>query len=322
MISLFAIPLITMSLGLVSSPYLVFGLYLLSGLGTAGIGMCVMHDAIHGSYSKNKTVNSLLSLTMNMIGANRTVWKIQHNVLHHSYTNINNADNDLDQPFFLRFDPHKAHLPIHKYQHFYFWFFYGMSTLSWITAKDFVKMSQFKKMGFLNGKGEYAAAQFGALAWKLVYYVYALVLPLIMLPVSAWVVVVSFICMHFITGLAIGFVFQMAHIMPSLDFPLADESGHVDNNWTVHQLLTTTNFCPNNRLLTWLVGGLNYQVEHHLLPNICHVHYHKLAPIVKQTAEEFGIPYYSKPTLAAAFNDHIKMLYALGRPDEEALKVA
>lgn len=322
MISLFAVPLIVMSLGLVSSAPLVFALYLLSGLGTAGIGMCVMHDAIHGSYSNNKTVNNILSLTMNMIGANRTVWKIQHNVLHHSYTNINNADNDLDQPFFLRFDPHKEHLNVHRYQHIYFWFFYGMSTLSWITLKDFVKMKQFRKMGFLENKNEYRRVQLGALAWKLVYYVYALVLPLIMLPVSTWVIVVSFIAMHFVTGLALGFVFQMAHIMPSLDFPVQDESGKVDNNWTVHQLLTTTNFCPNNKIFTWLVGGLNYQVEHHLLPNVCHVHYHKLAPIVKQTAEEFGIPYHSKPTLSHAFKDHVKMLYALGRPEEAKLKVA
>lgn len=319
MISLFAVPLIIMSLGLVSTPSMVFLLYILSGIGTAGIGMCVMHDAIHGSYAKNKHVNNTLSLTMNMIGANRKVWEIQHNVLHHSYTNINNADNDLDQPFFLRFDPHKKYHKIHRFQHYYFWFFYGMSTLSWVTAKDFVKMQQFKKLGFLNKQGEYAKAQLGALAWKLLYFVYALVLPLIMLPVSAWVVVVAFLCMHFLTGLALGFVFQMAHIMPSMEFPLADETGKIDNNWTVHQLLTTTNFCTDSKFFTWIVGGLNHQVEHHLLPNVCHVHYRKLAPIVKKTAKEFGVPYYSKPTLSAAFKDHVKMLRALGRSEKVSL---
>lgn len=311
-------PLIAMNVGLVSTGPMVFLCYIISGLGTAGIGMCVMHDANHGSYSKNKFINQALSLTMNMIGANATSWRIQHNVLHHSYTNINDADNDLNQPFFLRFDPHKEHQGIHRYQYLYFWFFYGLSTLSWITAKDFVKMKQFKDLGFFSKKNEYRNAQLTALLWKVCYYIYALVIPLIVLPVSTWVVVVAFLCMHFITGLALGFVFQMAHIMPKLDFPVADEDGQVDNNWTVHQLLTTTNFCPNNKVFTWLVGGLNYQVEHHLLPHVCHVHYEQLAPIVKETAEEYGIPYHSQPTFVSALQAHLKMLYDLGRPNTQA----
>ncbi len=313
MISAFAIPLVLMATGLVKSIPLIFALYVISGLGSSGIGMCVMHDANHGSYSKNKRVNYLLSLTMNMIGANATVWKIQHNVLHHTYTNIVEADSDLDQPFFLRFDPHKKLRTIHKYQYIYFWFFYGMSTLSWITAKDFVKMKHFKGKGFLNKKNEYRNAQLSALAWKLAYYVYALIIPILVLPVNPLLVVLAFITMHFVTGMVLGFIFQMAHIMPAMDFPTMNKFGQVENNWTVHQLLTTTNFCPKNRLFTWLVGGLNYQIEHHLLPNVCHVHYRNLAPIVRQTAEEFGIPYHSRPTFGNAVSEHVKMLYRLGR---------
>lgn len=319
MLSMFIGPLIILNFGLVEVPALVFMLYIISGLGTAGIGMCVMHDANHGSYSKNKFVNRALSLTMNMIGANAASWKIQHNVLHHSYTNINESDNDLSQPFFLRFDPHKEHRTIHKYQYLYFWFFYGLSTLSWITAKDFVKMKQFKDLGFFSNRNEYRNVQLTALIWKVCYYLYALIIPIIVLPVSAGVVVLAFLCMHFITGLTLGFIFQMAHIMPKLDFPVADKDGQVDNNWTVHQLLTTTNFCPNNRVFTWLVGGLNYQVEHHLLPHVCHVHYEQLAPIVKETAEEYGIPYHSKPTFMSALKAHVNMLYDLGRPKAQVV---
>lgn len=318
MITAFAGPLVILSLGLVQSVPLLFVLYIISGLGTAGIGMCVMHDANHGSYSKNKKVNHILSLTMNMIGANATVWHIQHNVLHHSYTNINESDSDLDQPFFFRFDPHRELKPLHRYQYLYFWFFYGLSTISWITAKDFRKLKQFKEMGFLDKKNEYKKAQITALFWKLAYYFYALIIPLIVLPFSPGLVILAFVCMHFVTGLALGFIFQMAHIMPNMQFPLANEFGEVDHNWTVHQLLTTTNFCPKNRVLTWLVGGLNYQVEHHLLPNICHVHYRKLSPIVQQTAEEYGIPYHSKPSFASAVKAHVEMLYVLGQPQKEA----
>lgn len=312
MLTLFFGPLVIINLNLVQSVSQLFALYVISGLGTAGIGMGVMHDANHGSYSKNKRINAVLGTTMNMIGANASVWKIQHNVLHHSYTNINHADDDLNMPFFLRFDPHRELRWMHKYQHLYFWFFYGLSTVSWITAKDFVRITRFHKMGFLKGKNEFRNVLISAIGWKLSYYCYALILPMIVLPFSPWVVVLAFFAMHFITGLALGFVFQMAHIMPSLDFPLPNDEGKVEQNWTVHQLLTTTNYSPNNRLFSWLIGGLNYQVEHHLLPNVCHVHYSKLSPIVQQTAEEYGIPYHSKKSFGAAVKAHYQMLYSLG----------
>jgi len=101
--------------------------------------------------------------------------------------------------------------------------------------------------------------------------------------------------------------------LPDVDFPLPDESGQMDNEWFAHQLATTTNFCTKNNVLTWMVGGLNFQVEHHLLPHVCHVHYKKLAPIVEETAKEFGLPYNNKKTFLSAMQDHTKMLRYLGQ---------
>lgn len=313
MLSLFFIPLIILSFGVITHIGLLFMLYILSGIGMAGIGMGVMHDAIHGSYSKNKKVNKVMGFTMNLIGANSTVWKIQHNVLHHTYTNIEQADDDINTPLFLRFSPHAKHYWLHRFQYIYVWFFYGLSTISWITMKDFVRITRYKNLGLLDKNKVFGKEVVKLVGWKLLYYSYALILPLIMVPLSAWIIILGFITMHFITGLLISAVFQTAHVMPNTDFPLPDENGQLDKNWTLHQMATTTNYAPGSRLFSWLIGGLNYQVEHHLLPNVCHVHYRKLSKIVKSTAEEYGIPYHTKRTFFDAIVSHIKMLRKLGR---------
>ena len=313
MLSLFCLPLIIVNTGLVTTPFALISLYIMSGLGMAGIGMGVMHDAIHGSYSKNRKVNKYMGYTMNLIGANASVWRVQHNVLHHNYTNIDEADDDLNAPFFLRFSPHAKRYWMHRFQHFYIWFFYGLSTLSWVTTKDFIRLKRYKNKGFFSGKNEYRNELLKLISWKLLYYSYALVLPLIMVPLAPWIIVLAFVIMHFITGLSISTVFQTAHVMPSTAFPLPDENGLIANSWTIHQLATTSNYAPGSRFFSWLIGGLNFQVEHHLLPNVCHVHYRKLSPIVADTAREYGIPYHTKKTFLAAIWDHTLMLRQLGK---------
>lgn len=319
MLSLFFIPLVLVNIGIVSNPLWLFLLYITSGLGMAGVGMGVMHDAIHGSYSRNRTVNKYMGYTMNLIGANATVWKIQHNVLHHTYTNIDEADDDINAPFFLRFSPHAKRNLLHRFQYLYIWIFYGLSTISWVTTKDFVRISRYKKMGLVKGE-EFRKEILKLTGWKVLYYSYALVLPLIVTPLAPWVVVLAFIVMHFVTGLSISIVFQTAHVMPDTDFPLPDENGLIANDWAIHQLATTSNFSPRSRFFSWLIGGLNYQVEHHLLPNICHVHYRKLSRIVAETAREYGIPYHIKKTFVAAIWDHIRMLRQLGKMELKPVK--
>ncbi|MTI25994.1 acyl-CoA desaturase [Fulvivirga kasyanovii] len=319
MLSLFFVPLIIVNIGFITSLWALFFMYILSGLGMAGIGMGVMHDAIHGSYSKNRKVNKYMVYTLNLIGANATIWKIQHNVLHHTYTNIDEADDDISAPFFLRFSPHAKKYWLHKFQFIYIWFFYGLSTISWVTSKDFIKMRQYRKMGFIKQE-EFRKEMLQVIGWKLLYYSYTLVLPIIMLSISPWLVVLAFITMHFVTGIAISLVFQTAHVMPTSEFPVPDENGLIANDWAIHQLATTSNFSPRSRVFSWFIGGLNYQVEHHLLPNICHVHYRKLSRIVAETAKEYGIPYHIKKTFVAAVWDHIKMLYQLGRMELAPVK--
>jgi linoleoyl-CoA desaturase len=320
MLSMFILPFGFIISGLITSTWMLFVCFLIAGLGMSGIGMGVMHDAIHGTYSKNPNINRFLGYTMNLIGANATVWKIQHNVLHHSYTNIEDHDDDINTPFFLRFSPNGTQNGLHKFQHLYAWIFYGLSTVSWVTAKDFIRLKRYHKRGLVKGENGYRNALLELIAWKIGYYILTIVLPVMFSPFSIGMILLGHLAMHFITGLIITSVFQTAHIVPEVEFFVADEQGVVEGERMLHQLLTTCNFAPRSNAFSWFIGGLNHQIEHHLFPDICHVHYRNIAPIVKATAEEFNIPYIEKPTFFLAVKDHLKMLYMLGNEKLELVK--
>ena len=312
MLALFLVPVTLLNSGLVSQVWLVFLLYLICAFGKAGIGMGVMHDAIHGSYSKRKYVNKALGYTINLIGANATLWRIQHNVLHHTFTNVHEADEDLNAPGFLRFSPNKKRYRIHRFQHLYAWFAYGISTFTWVTFKDFINLNRYHKLNLLGPKRKVKYELPKLIGWKLVYFSYMLIIPILVLPVSPWFVLLAFLSMHFVTGVLITSIFQVAHIMPDTAFPKPDQEGFLESDWYRHQLETTSNFAPASRFFSWFIGGLNYQVEHHLLPHICHVHYRKISKLVADTAAEYNIPYHSKKTFIAALSDHYRMLRRLG----------
>lgn len=148
---------------------------------------------------------------------------------------------------------------------------------------------------------------------KVLYFSFALVIPLLVLPIAWYWVVAFLVVSHLISGLSLSLIFQTAHVMPTSEFPEVDETRKVDTHWAVHQMLTTANFSPRSKWFSWLIGGLNYQIEHHLFPNICHVHYPKISEIVRETAEKYGVPYHIQPTFAKAVAVHWRMLYKLGR---------
>ena len=320
MLLLFFTPLAVIIFVPLSSVSSLFGLFILSGLGMAGIGMGIMHDAIHGSYSKNKFINKMMGHTINLIGANDEVWRLQHNVLHHSFTNIEEHDDDINAPFFLRFSPNAKKNRLHKFQHLYAWFFYGLTTLSWVTIKDFIRLSRYYKVGLIKDKRTYRLGLVKTVLWKLIYYSYALVLPLMMSGFGAVTVILAFLAMHFVTGLIISLVFQSAHVVSDVSFPLPNKNGNMEDERLAHQMATTCNFSPKSKVFSWLLGGLTNQIEHHLFPNISHVHYKKIAPIVEQTSKEFGLPYHSNGNFLSAISEHFKMLYLLGRMELQPVK--
>ena len=314
LISFFAVSYALIISGLVTNVWLLLGLWLLMGVGVAGIGLSIMHDACHGAYSKYKWVNKLLSYSMNIVGGSSLNWTVQHNVLHHSFTNIDSMDEDIHPGMIIRLSPHQKRRKLHRLQHIYSWFFYGGMTLSWVFVKDFRQLFRHKRRGLIKyHKKPFGRLFLEILASKVVYYAYMIALPMIFSPAAWWQTGLFFVAMHFVTGMILACVFQPAHVVPITEFPIPDEKGFVEKDWAFHQLSTTTNFAPRSRIFSWFIGGLNYQVEHHLFPKICHVHYRKLAKIAKKTAQEFGLPYHSQPNFLVAVWNHAKMLRKLGK---------
>lgn len=314
MLSLYFVPYAFLMSGLIHNVLVMLLMWVLMGLGMSGIGLSIMHDANHGAYSRNKNVNTLLSYLLDIVGGSSRNWRIQHNKLHHTFTNVEGMDVDIKERGILRFSPHQKRRKVHRLQFLYAWLLYGIMSLYWVTAKDFLQMVSFKKQGHIQGK-EYQKLVFEIVFWKIFYYAYTLVLPLIFLPFAAGWILLGFFSMHFISGFILTCIFQTAHVMTSTEFPLPDENGEFENNWAIHQLKTTTNYAPKSIFFSWFVGGLNYQVEHHLFPNICHVHYKRISKIVEQTAKEYGLPYNFKKSFASAMWEHTKMLYILGKSD-------
>lgn len=312
MFSLYLIPYFLMISGVISNLWMMLGLCIIMGFGMAGIGLSVMHDANHGAYSNKPWVNNLLGMSLNLIGGHSMNWKVQHNVLHHTYTNIHDVDEDISPRGILRMAPESKWKPIHKFQHYYAWFFYGLMTLVWVLVKDFVRIAKYHKEGLLKKQRTNTAKELAImLLTKAFYFGYIMVLPMMILHLSFLHVFIGFLTMHYIAGFILAIIFQPAHVVEGTEYPMPDENGNLENSWAIHQLHTTTNFGHKQKLFSWYVGGLNYQVEHHLFPNICHVHYRNISKIVKQTAEEYGLPYKTKETFFDAIVAHAKQLQIL-----------
>ncbi|MEJ8844342.1 acyl-CoA desaturase [Lacibacter sp. H375] len=285
----------------------------LSGAGMAGVGMCVMHDAVHGSYSNREWINKMLGSTMYLLGSNVFNWKIQHNYLHHSYTNIDSYDHDINSKGPIRFSQYGPLKKIHRYQYIHAFFFYGLMTIAKL-IKDYSQLNHFNKAG-ITGKYHISPAfEYTKMTIvKLVYLFVFIGLPLLFTSFTWWQVLLGFFVMHWMAGFIMSTVFQLAHVVDGAEQLLPDEKGEISEEWAVHQLRTTSDFARNNLFLEYYIGGLNFQIEHHLFPNICHIHYRKIAPIVERTAKEFGFVYNLKPSLWQAFSSHIQRLKELGR---------
>jgi len=292
-------------------------LNVIMGFALAGIGMSVMHDANHGAYSKNMTVNNWLGYSLNMVGGMVFNWKLQHNVLHHTYTNVYKMDDDIDDKLILRFSPHAGAKKFHRFQFIYVFFFYGILTLYWFLAKDFVQYFKYRKEGTNRfTKKENRNYFISMIFLKLLFLTYMIILPITIRGYSPSVIIGGFLLMQFIAGTILSIVFQLAHSVVEAEFPLPNDANIIENEWAIHQMNTTVNFARNNKIISWYVGGLNFQVEHHLFPNICHVHYPEISKIVEETAKEFGVPYLDTPTLGKAVASHLEMLKRFGYTPE------
>lgn len=314
MVSLYLSAYLLITLNVFESKLIWLFISVLMGAAMAGVGLCVMHDANHGSYSKNATVNRWMGNIIIIIGGHALNWRLQHNVLHHTFTNVHEHDEDIAPPGFMRFEPHAKLKKIHKLQFIYAWFFYGLMTLMWSTTKDFKQVMRYNKMNLLKGANTTLAKEvFKIIVSKIIYHAFML-LPLFIVKEMTFLNwLTGFLIIHYTAGLILAMIFQPAHVVQETEFPVPSEDGQLEDNWAVLQIKTTMNFATRNKVFSWLVGGLNFQVEHHLFPTICHVHYPKISEIVKKTAEEFNLPYHVQKTFVGALWSHERMLWKLGR---------
>lgn len=282
----------------------VYLTYLFLGVVKAFNGLNIAHDANHSTLSKQAWVNRLFASLFDLSSTSSSIWKLSHNNGHHIYTNIAGVDADIHKSPFLRLNPYDEKRWFHRYQHLYAPFLYMISTLNWAFISD---ISWYFKEGLPRNEA--------ILFWlfKAVNLVLFLILPLLILPVPAWVVIVGFLSVHFVAGILTAVVFQIAHVVEEVECLKPEVDGELPYSWAEHEMRTTCNAATKSKFVTTLVGGLNHQVEHHLFPDYCHVHYHWIAPIVKKTAKEFSVPYLENRTFFGAVASHFRTLKRLGR---------
>ncbi len=293
------------------SPWLAAALTSSVVLATAGIGFSVMHDANHGAYSRFPWVNRAWGLALDFVGASSWVWRFKHNVHHHTYANIDGMDRDIDAAPFLRLAPTQRRRALHRFQHLFAWPLYGVLALKWWFVDDLVDVAR-GRLGdapFPRPRGGELVA---FVAGKATFVGWAVVGPALVF--GAWWGVLGFAVASFALGVVLSTVFQLAHAVPQAEFHLAATGeSRMATGWAEHQVRACVDFARTNRLLCWYVGGLNFQLEHHLLPDVCHVHYPAIAGIVERACVEHGVPYRSHRTLRGAIGSHYRFLRALGR---------
>lgn len=293
--------------------YGIWGLAAILGVFCACIGFNISHDAIHGAYSSKRWLNNAIGMiSFNILGGNDHVWRMTHNLVHHTYTNIPGHDEDIDvAPGLVRLSPEEELKPHMKFQHFYALPLYGLASLSWVFRKDYKKFFQ-KKIG--QTVNEYRPIDFFNLFFfKGLNYLLFIVVPLLVLDITWWQFIIGFVTMHMFFGLTLGLVFQLAHVVEGPEFPTPNELGNIEEVWAIHQMRTTANFAMNSWLANFICGGLNMQIEHHLFPLVCHTHYRQVSKIVKATAHEFGVPYHENKTFWGATKSHLRMLKKFGK---------
>ncbi len=290
---------------------LAIGECVLLGCVISAIGFNVMHDGGHGSFSKRKWVNRLAAFSLNILGGNSFIWNSKHNIIHHSYTNVAGVDDDIDIQPWMRMSTSQKRLKMHKYQHFYFWVLYSMLYILWIFLLDYNKYFT-SKVGEVPLKKMKLMDHINFWFFKLLNAFIFVALPIYMTSFMAWLV--GFLVVTTVAGLVISIVFQLAHTVEHTAFPVANiETNKLENEWAIHQVLTTANFATNNRVVSWLVGGLNFQIEHHLFPKISHVHYPALSKIIRKACADHGLVYIEYPRVHKAIASHVHFLKQMGR---------
>ncbi|MFN3444536.1 MAG: fatty acid desaturase family protein [Bacteroidia bacterium] len=285
---------------------------MLIGVNVAAIGFNVMHDGAHGSYSSRKWVNTFMGFSLNILGGNVYIWSQKHNINHHSYTNVEGMDDDIDIKPYIRVHPDQEKKWYHQFQHYYGLFLYGTTYLFWVFFNDFNKYFSGKIAEHTKMRKMDLPEHFNFWISKVLYVFFFIVLPFFFVGIIS--TIVGYLILAASAGIVIAIVFQLAHIVEDAHFVVPEGSDtKIQTEWAKHQINTTVNFATRSRSMSWLLGGLNFQVEHHLFPKISHVHYPAINKIVKETCKEYGVNYREFPTVLSAIKSHLLHLKQVGQ---------
>jgi linoleoyl-CoA desaturase len=283
----------------------------LLGIVVSSIGFNVMHDGSHGTFSKYKWLNKFAALSLNILGGNSFMWKMKHVVIHHAYTNVDGVDDDINAGPLLRLAATQKKYRLHKYQHIYFGFLYSLLYIFWIFVSDYKKYFA-GKIGSVPLKKMSLADHLSFWGFKLLHLLLFIGLPIYILGFTPWLI--GFLVFALVAGFVLSIVFQLAHTVEHTAFPVANiDTNRLEDEWAIHQIRTTANFATRNKLISWFVGGLNFQIEHHLFPKISHVHYPAISKIIKKACADYGISYIEYPKMIMAVQSHVNYLRQLGR---------
>lgn len=294
------------------SPLLALFICALMGFTFASIGFSVMHDANHGSYSTKSWLNDLIGLSANALGASSFFWKQKHNIIHHTYTNVDGIDDDIAKSPIIRQCETQKWVPAHKVQHLYLVPVYALSSIFWLFFMDFTKYFTRK---IYTTEAWKMTVKNHVIFWatKVGYFVFYMIIPMIVWGFGPWLL--GFFLLHVVMGLTLSLVFQLAHVVENTEFEnvALDETKHIETAWAEHQIKTSSNFSMNNQVISWFVGGLNFQIEHHLFPKVSHIHYPAISKIVIEKCAEFHLPYNQYPTITGAIASHFRVMRMLGK---------
>ncbi|HZN66598.1 MAG TPA: acyl-CoA desaturase [Tepidisphaeraceae bacterium] len=291
-------------------------LAVLLGLATAAIGFNIQHDGGHHAYSERPWVNKATALTLDLIGGSSYLWHWKHVVYHHTYVNITGHDTDIDLGVLGRLSPHQKWYPFHRWQHFYIWPLYGLMTIKWQLYDDF-RDALTGRMGGHKFPRPTGWDLVVFLAGKIVFLTLAFAIPFLFHPV--WLVFLIYGVAAAVAGIVLSVVFQLAHCVEGAEFPLPEQgTARIEHAWAVHQAETTVDFARRSRVVAWLLGGLNFQIEHHLLPRICHVNFPALSKVVEATCRQFGVKFAEHHSFRAGVASHFRWLRQMGRSPADA----
>lgn len=287
--------------------------YLLMGLAVLLTAFNISHDAAHGVAVRSRFWNQVLfQLSFNLQGNNAYVWGKNHTESHHLYTNVSGSDIDvLDNPL-VRMTAQQTRRWYHRFQHVYSPFLYLFYSLNWFFFREGLMLFNVSSRTI---KIAIPAREVVRLVFfKILYVGYMILLPIYLLPFGAGLVFMTFLLNHIMISLLFVGVLGVSHLSDYVEHPVADAEGKMDMSWPKLQMCTSLDYNAGSRFFNWTLGGFNAHTLHHLLPNICHVHYLDILPIFRALCAKHGLTY-MEVSYGQSLRSHFRFLKRMGAHD-------